>query len=154
MSDFTGPGVYSIIPRHADTQCINLWGGAATNGTGIKLYRKTPQADNSLWEIVEARNNSNEYHIICYSTGTMICAAADGSGSVVTANTRAPKEPSTRWKLQAAKNGSGAYLFESVVKPGDYLAVAGAGTAEGTDLMTWIKQDANHFQFFLRAPTA
>jgi len=37
MSDYSGPGVYEIIPKHAQDMSLNVWGGASTSGTSVKL---------------------------------------------------------------------------------------------------------------------
>lgn len=37
MSDYTGPGNYEILPFDAQNMSLNVWGGATTAGTAIKL---------------------------------------------------------------------------------------------------------------------
>ncbi|KNG45543.1 hypothetical protein DDE82_008313 [Stemphylium lycopersici] len=41
MSDYTGPGNYEILPFDAQNMSLNVWGGATTAGTAIKLYINT-----------------------------------------------------------------------------------------------------------------
>jgi len=38
MSDYTGPGTYTIIPMNAQAMSLNLWGGGnSPPGTQIRL---------------------------------------------------------------------------------------------------------------------
>ena len=37
MSDYTGPGLYEIIPYHAQNMSLNVWGGGTKAGTQVKL---------------------------------------------------------------------------------------------------------------------
>jgi hypothetical protein len=37
MSDYTGPGIYEILPRYAQEMSLNVWGNAETAGTPVKL---------------------------------------------------------------------------------------------------------------------
>jgi len=37
MSDYSGPGLYEIVPNYAQDMSLNVWGGAKTAGTQVKL---------------------------------------------------------------------------------------------------------------------
>lgn len=37
MSDYTGPGIYEILPKYVPEMSVNVWGGATTAGTSVKL---------------------------------------------------------------------------------------------------------------------
>jgi len=37
MSDYTGPGIYEILPNNAPDKSLNVWGGGTATGTPIKL---------------------------------------------------------------------------------------------------------------------
>jgi len=37
MSDYTGPGLYEILPKYVPSMSLNVWGAATTAGTQVKL---------------------------------------------------------------------------------------------------------------------
>lgn len=37
MSDYSGAGTYMIHPKHAPNMSLDVWGGATTAGTPLKL---------------------------------------------------------------------------------------------------------------------
>lgn len=37
MSDYTGPGVYEMVPCNAPERRVSVWGGGSASGTAVKL---------------------------------------------------------------------------------------------------------------------
>ncbi|KAG9020020.1 hypothetical protein FRB95_005252, partial [Tulasnella sp. JGI-2019a] len=37
MSNYTGPGIYMIIPMHSKEMCLDIWCGSTDPGTPVKL---------------------------------------------------------------------------------------------------------------------
>jgi len=162
MSEYTGPGVYELIPGNAPTKAVGV-SGESSIGAAVKLSPATPQSDNVLWEIVAAGGTNGEpvvgdpevgdrqYHILAAGSGLMLCAAEDGSKSNCLISTRSVRHPSCRWKMVPLQNGK--YNFQNALGANSWLAVKGAATADGSDVMTWTKEENPHFQFTLKRPT-
>ncbi|CAE7033608.1 hypothetical protein P3342_007107 [Pyrenophora teres f. teres] len=153
MSDYSGPGLYEIIPQHAQKMSLNVWGGATTAGTAVKLYDRTPSAKNTHFEIVAAGGSSakpeigdREYHIIAGNSGLYL--AYDDAGKV-TVQLRAPLDTSIRWKLAYA--GNGAFCINSV-NGKKQLNVRGGGKENGTEVITYdLSATSENAQFILKA---
>ncbi|KAI1546886.1 agglutinin ssa-like protein [Pyrenophora tritici-repentis] len=150
MSDYSGPGLYEIIPQHAQKMSVNVWGGATTAGTEVKLYDRTPTAKNTHFEIVAAGGTSakpeigdREYHIIAGNSGLYLaCDDADK----ITVQLRAPLDASIRWKL--AHVGNGAFCVNGKKQ----LNVRGAGKENGTEMIMYdMSPKSENAQFILKA---
>jgi len=37
MSDYTGPGIYEILPKNAPEMSLNVWGGGTETGASVKI---------------------------------------------------------------------------------------------------------------------
>ncbi|PSN71219.1 hypothetical protein BS50DRAFT_487014 [Corynespora cassiicola Philippines] len=145
MSDYSGPGVYEIVPFHANGMSLNVWGGGKSAGTQVKLYQRSPNSQNAQFEIVAAggtqahpENGDREYHIIAVHSGLYIAAN-------VTTELRSPLDASIRWKL--TRVGNGAFYNAGAKKQ---LNVRGAGKDAGTELITYDFAEASNSQFFLK----
>ncbi|KAF2627068.1 hypothetical protein BU25DRAFT_393664 [Macroventuria anomochaeta] len=152
MSDYTGPGIYEILPKHAQDMSLNVWAGANTAGTQVKLYSRTPGARNSQFAIVAAggtqgkpEKGDREYHIIAVNSGLYV---ASNDAIQVTTELRSPLEASIRWKLQHA--GNGAFYINSVVT-GKQLNVRGGGKESGTEIITYPPTEGANSQFLLKS---
>ncbi|KAG9185415.1 hypothetical protein G6011_07959 [Alternaria panax] len=134
---------------------LNVWGGATTVGTPIKLYERTPKANNTHFEIVSAggyfarpEKGDRGYHIICANSGLYLCLN-DPAGKI-TAKIRPPLDTAVRWNIAHVRNG--AYAINNV--NGDkklQLNVRGAGKESGTEVISYaITGGAENAQFILK----
>ncbi|KAF3050856.1 hypothetical protein E8E11_009667 [Didymella keratinophila] len=151
MSDYPGDGVYEILPKHAQSMSLNVWGGASIAGTPIKLYPRTPGAKNTQFMIVAAggtqgkpERGDREYLIIAVNSGMYVAA---NDAIQVTTGLRSPLDPSIRWRLRHA--GNGAFYIENV-GTGKQLNVRGAGKDTGTELIIYAPAEAGNAQFILK----
>ncbi|KAL1792889.1 hypothetical protein ACET3X_009396 [Alternaria dauci] len=159
MSDYTGPGMYEILPKHAPEMSLNVWGGATKAGTPIKLYQRTTGANNTHFEIVSAGGTSamsekgdREYHIICANSGLYLCM--NDEGGKITSEIRPPLDTAIRWKI--AYTGNGAYAINNASsKAKQQLNVRGSGKDSGTEVISYtITDNAANAQFILKAVMA
>ncbi|EUC33404.1 hypothetical protein COCVIDRAFT_91994 [Bipolaris victoriae FI3] len=148
MSDYTGPGIYTISPFHAPEMELDIWKGEKKEGTQVKLYKKVPNASNHQFQIVCAggvggnpEKGDREYFIIPVNSGLYMTAH-------VTTQLLPPKDSSIRWKLAHA--GNGAYYINHVDGK-KQLNVRGGAKEEGTELITYQMATAPNCQFILRA---
>ncbi|CAN9203465.1 unnamed protein product [Alternaria alternata] len=156
MSDYTGPGMYEILPKHAPEMSLNVWGGATTAGTPIKLYPRTKQANNTHFEIVSAggyyaqpEKGNREYHIICANSGLYLCM--NDSGGKITQEIRPPLDNAVRWNIAYAGNGT-FYINNVNGQKRQQINVRGAGKESGTEVISYaITDGAENAQFILRA---
>jgi len=153
MSDYTGPGTYTIIPMNARDKSLNLWGGGNSKpGTQIKLYPKDPVSNNTVWEIAAAggkngqpESGDREYHILSVSSGLYV-TCSETKAAVVTGEIKSCLDPSVRYKLQPA--GNGAYYINCV--NGEQLNVKGGASTTGTDIISWSAETGANAQFILK----
>ena len=153
MSDYTGPGMYEIIPYNAQNMSLNVWGGATKAGTQVKLYERSPKAQNTQFEFVAAggekakpENGAREYHIIGANTGLYL--AMNDSGNI-TMELRPPLDLSIRWRISHAGNGA-FYINSADTKKAVQLNVRGAGKTSGTELITYQYATAENVWFILK----
>ncbi|KAL1653698.1 hypothetical protein SLS61_003846 [Didymella pomorum] len=152
MSDYSGDGVYEILPKHAQDMRLKVWGGASTAGTPIKLYPCTSGAKNTQFVIVAAGSTQGkpekgdcEYLIIAVDSGLYVAA---NDAIQVTTELRSPLDLSIRWKLRHARNG--AFYIENV-GTGKQLNVRGAGKETGMEVITYAPtESAENAQFILK----
>ncbi|KAF1923731.1 uncharacterized protein M421DRAFT_74449 [Didymella exigua CBS 183.55] len=144
MSDYSGPGTYTIHPKHAPNMSLDVWGGATSAGTPLKLYERVPGAKNHQFAIVAAggtqgkpETGDREYLII-----------AVNSGLYVTTELRSPLDPSIRWKLR--HTGNGCFYIDNV-GTAKQLNVRGSGQGNGTEIITYAPFEAENSQFLLKA---
>ncbi|KAF1364079.1 hypothetical protein EJ07DRAFT_162590 [Lizonia empirigonia] len=151
MSDYTGPGVYEILPKHAPEMSVNIWGGSTAAGTALKLYQRTPSAENTHFAIVAAggtngkpEKGDREYHIIAVNSGLYV--SSNGTMKV-TAELRSPLDGSIRWKFAPAGDGS---FYITNVYSNKQLNVRGAGKESGTDIITYDFTNTDNAKFFFK----
>ncbi|USP74422.1 hypothetical protein yc1106_01696 [Curvularia clavata] len=154
MSDFTGPGIYTIVPFHAQDRELDVWGNATAAGTPLKLYKKTPGAPNHQFLIVDAgganchpEKGDREYLIIAVNSGLYLTAGAEGKG--VTMELRAPKDGAIHWKLAHAGNGA---FYINHASDSKQLNIRGGGKDEGTEVITYGLATSANCQFLLKFP--
>ncbi|RMZ70335.1 agglutinin ssa [Pyrenophora seminiperda CCB06] len=155
MSDYTGPGLYEILPIYAQTMSLNVWGNEKTAGTAVKLYNRTADAKNTHWEIVAAggvnakpESGDREYHIIAANSGLYL-AMNTRENSGVTVELRAPLDPTIRWKLAYCRNG--AFCINNVNNQ-KQLNVNGGAKAVGTEIISYdMSPTSENTQFVLKA---
>ncbi|CAN9381618.1 unnamed protein product [Alternaria alternata] len=156
MSDYTGPGMYEILPKHAPEMSLNVWSAGKTAGTPIKLYPRTTKANNTHFEIVSAGGNrarpeqgDREYHIICANSGLYLCM--NDAGGKITSEIRPPLDTAIRWNI--AHTGNGTFAINNVDgKMKQQLNVRGAGKESGTEVIAYgITDNAENAQFILKA---
>ncbi|KAL7778163.1 hypothetical protein CFE70_004839 [Pyrenophora teres f. teres 0-1] len=122
MSDYSGPGLYEIIPQHAQKMSLNVWAGGSSAKPEI---------------------GDREYHIIAGNSGLYL--AYDDAGKV-TVQLRAPLDTSIRWKLAYA--GNGAFCVNGKKQ----LNVRGGGKENGTEVITYdLSATSENAQFILKA---
>ncbi|KAI4948940.1 hypothetical protein J4E91_005402 [Alternaria rosae] len=154
MSDYTGPGLYEIIPKYVPSMSLNVWGAATTAGTQVKLYPRTKSANNTHFEIVaaggidgKAEKGDREYHIIAGNSGLYLTSA--GPSQVIKTELRKPLDSSIRWKIVHC--GNGAYRINNVDGK-TQLNVSQVGKTSGTDLIGYQFSDgAENTEFLLMA---
>ncbi|KAI4666530.1 uncharacterized protein J4E79_002569 [Alternaria viburni] len=146
MSDYTGPGLYEILPRYAPEMSLNVWGAATKEGTQVKLYQRTKSANNTHFEIVAAggtdakpEKGDREYHIIAACSGLYLTSAGPKAGYIKT-ELRKPLDSTIRWKIVHCGNGS--YRINNVDGK-TQLNVAGGGKTSGTDMIGWQFSDGS-----------
>ncbi|CAN9481835.1 unnamed protein product [Alternaria alternata] len=147
MSDYTGPGMYEILPKHAPEMSLNVWGATSP---------RTKEAKNTHFEIVSAggynaqpEKGDREYHIICANSGLYLCM--NDSGGKITQEIRPPLDNAVRWKI--AHTGNGTYTINNADgQKKQQLNVNGEGKDSGTDVISYaITNGAANAQFILKA---
>ncbi|GAQ11731.1 hypothetical protein ALT_9052 [Aspergillus lentulus] len=155
MSDFTGPGYYTIVARSVDKR-LDLDGGKKTDGTKLQLYRKL---DDATWGpdqqfLFAYTGVVDEYLIINAKSGTYLTASGGDGTAQITGNLISPREKRVRWKVKPVKDDSGAYYIYSVAYPENVVDVRDNGTNDGTAIITFPKRpQGQNQQFFLREAT-
>ncbi|KAG9001526.1 hypothetical protein FRB94_004677 [Tulasnella sp. JGI-2019a] len=160
MSNYTGPGIYMIIPMHSKEMCLDIWCGSTDPGTPVKLYNNGNSGGlNQTFEIVAAGGKGGnpevgdrEYHILGVNSGLMLCAPDNGSTEVCVMASRPVKNLSTRWTLVPLENG--AFNIINAHASNAALSVRGGGRGSGTDLMIAPRSAGVLYQQFeLKRPT-
>ncbi|KAJ9650276.1 hypothetical protein H2198_010411 [Neophaeococcomyces mojaviensis] len=152
MSDYTGPGLYEIVPVVAQDKNLNVWTGTKDQGAQIKLYRRNPSTENAQFEIVSAggawaqpEKGDREYHILVVHSGLYV-TAGDEPG-VITQELRSPLDGKVRWKIVGT--GDGSYQINNVNGKVQFN-VRGSGTSEGTELINYHLENGNNTKFLLK----
>ncbi|KAH6642393.1 ricin B lectin domain-containing protein [Boeremia exigua] len=152
MSDYSGSGVYELVPMNAQDMSLNVWGGAQSPGTQVKLYPRTASARNTQFAIVaaggtqgKAEKGDREYLIIACNSGLYVAA---NDAMQVTTELRSPLDLSVRWKLQHAGNGA---FYINNVGTGKQLNVRGGYKESGTEIITYMLTENGNAQFVLKA---
>ncbi|KAF2137334.1 uncharacterized protein K452DRAFT_321883 [Aplosporella prunicola CBS 121167] len=155
MSDYTGPGIYEIVPRIATNKALNVWGGGNKAGTPVRLYPSRPTQENAKFEIVLAGGSSGDhevgprhYHILSYNSGLYLTApSSQGQGKQVVMNIGPVADESLRWKLLPAGDGA----FNVVSAKGDlHLNVEGSNTQDGANVIVWPRESFPNSQFYIK----
>ncbi|KAJ8112548.1 hypothetical protein OPT61_g5109 [Boeremia exigua] len=152
MSDYSGPGIYEIVPVSAPGMNLNVWGGAQTPGTQLKLYPRTSSGRNTQFAIVASggtqgkpEKGDREYLLIAVNSGLYIASNDD---ALVTTELRSPTDGTIRWRLQHAGNGA---FYINNAGTGKQLNVRGGAKETGTEIIVYSPTEAGNSQFFLKA---
>ncbi|KAG9000999.1 hypothetical protein FRB94_005023 [Tulasnella sp. JGI-2019a] len=152
MSDFTGPGVYMVIPTHARDMCVDAWGRKH-----VKIYDNARCQENQIWEIVAAGGDfgdpevgDKQYHFLAVDSALVLCAPDNAAKGICSLGSRSVRHPSTRWKIVSA--GGGAFYIVSAAGANLALNVTGGGRNRGDDLVVTTRAADSHFQFELKKP--
>ncbi|KAM0704009.1 hypothetical protein Q7P35_008241 [Cladosporium inversicolor] len=157
MSNYTGPGLYVLLPQHAPGQVAAVNGANASSGAVVLTYNQSSHTNNLYWQIVHA--GRDEYIFLNWETGLYMCSSvADGANAgLVKGKLIAPSDETCRWKIipaldaQASVANSGTYYIVSV-KTGQVLNVQSASTGNLSSIITYTKSDASNSRWFIRLP--
>ncbi|KAG9001536.1 hypothetical protein FRB94_004687 [Tulasnella sp. JGI-2019a] len=159
MSNFSGPGVYMVIPTNAKEMCLDVWGGGSNPGAPVRLDYNGMDRENQIWEVVAAGGDrgcpevgvqDRQYHLLAVNSGLMLCAPVEGEMTGCVVATRSVRDPSTRWKISPA--GNEAYYITSMAGTNLALSVQAGRRGRGEDLVVSPKVAQPYFQFELKTP--
>lgn len=95
MSDYTGPGIYEIIPHHAQTMSLNIWGGGPEVGTAVKIQYVRPYFHSNPSSVLHWQNSQHR---------TSTCSTSPVPQPLLTASFQQPHHP--RRRKHAIRNRS------------------------------------------------
>ncbi|KAE8422922.1 hypothetical protein BDV36DRAFT_290738 [Aspergillus pseudocaelatus] len=144
MSDFTGPGTYTLahvtLPRN-DLMSMRAIQMIDPIDTGRERYEQ---------QLLFAHLGGDEFFIISRKHGTYLTAARNQQ---LTAEVLPPVDGRIRWKLAPVRDGSGAFFIASLALPGHVIDVAWGFSDNENPIIIYPrkKEDSENQQFYLRA---
>ncbi|KAB8205041.1 ricin B lectin domain-containing protein, partial [Aspergillus parasiticus] len=152
MSDFNGPGVYTIVPRHVDSKRLDVDDSDEDN-IRLQLYDPITSGKQRYdQQFMFAHLGNKEFFIISLKHGTYLTASDDEEQ--LTSEVLPPVNRRIRWKLHPVGDGSGAFFISSLAYPGKVIDVQyGYDDNETAIIIYPPKEDDNeNQQFFLISP--